>query len=95
MKKYIYKILLLFLLIIPINVFAYSKYVIPGGETIGIEVNSKGILVVDFYKVDNKFIAKEAGFKTKSTEEYSSFILNASSIFTVVFGGNFSRPLGV
>ena len=63
MKKYFYKILLLFLLIIPINVFAYSKYVIPGGETIGIEVNSKGILVVDFYKVNNHFIAKEAGFE--------------------------------
>ena len=63
MKKYIYKILHLFLLIIPINVFAYSKYVIPGGETIGIEVNSKGILVVDFYKVNKKFIAKEAGFE--------------------------------
>ena len=63
MKKYIYKILLLFLLIIPINVFAYSKYVIPGGETIGIEVNSKGILIVDFYKVNNHFIAKEAGFE--------------------------------
>ena len=63
MKKYFYKILLLFLLIIPINVFAYSKYVIPGGETIGIEVNSKGILIVDFYKVNNHFIAKEAGFE--------------------------------
>ena len=63
MKRYFYKILLLFLLIIPINVFAYSKYVIPGGETIGIEVNSKGILIVDFYKVNNHFIAKEAGFE--------------------------------
>ncbi len=63
MKKYFYKILLLFLLIIPINVFAYSKYVIPGGETIGIEVNSKGILIVDFYKVNNCFIAKETGFE--------------------------------
>ena len=63
MKKIFYKLLLLFLFIIPINVFAYSKYVIPGGETIGIEINSKGILIVDFYKVNNKFIAKEAGFK--------------------------------
>ena len=51
MKKYFYKILLLFLLIIPINVFAYSKYVIPGGETIGIEINSKGILV-DIKQID-------------------------------------------
>lgn len=63
MKKCFFKTLLLFLLIIPINVFAYSKYVIPGGETIGIEVNSKGILVVDFYKVNKQFIAKEAGFE--------------------------------
>ena len=63
-KNNLFKILLLILLIIPHQAFAYSKYVIPGGETIGIEVNSKGILVVGFYKVDNKFIAKEAGFKT-------------------------------
>lgn len=50
------------LLIIPLNIFAYSNYVIVGGETIGIEVNSKGVLVVGFYKIDNSFIAKDAGF---------------------------------
>ncbi len=60
-KNLILKIIIFFLIIIPINVFAYSKYIIPGGETIGIEVNSKGILVVGFYKVNNKFIAKESG----------------------------------
>ena len=60
-KNLIFKIIIFFLIIIPINVFAYSKYIIPGGETIGIEVNSKGILVVGFYKVNNKFIAKESG----------------------------------
>ena len=62
-KNKILKILILFLLIIPHSAFAYSNYVIPGGETIGIEVNSKGILIVGFYKVDDKYIAKEAGFK--------------------------------
>ena len=60
-KNLILKIIIFFLIIIPINVFAYSKHIIPGGETIGIEVNSKGILVVGFYKVNNKFIAKESG----------------------------------
>ena len=60
-KRHIFLISLL--LIIPINCFAYSNYVIPGGETIGIEVNSKGVLVVGFYKVNNKNIAKEAGFQ--------------------------------
>lgn len=51
------------LLIIPINCFAYSNFIIPGGETIGIEVNSKGVLVVGFYKVNDSYIGKEAGFE--------------------------------
>lgn len=50
------------LLIIPLNIFAYSDHVIAGGQTIGIEVNSKGVLVVGFYKIDNQYIAKNAGF---------------------------------
>lgn len=62
-KNQIIKLILLILLIIPLSVSAYSSTVIPGGETIGIEVKSKGVLVVGFYEVDNKFLAKEAGFK--------------------------------
>ena len=54
---------LLILFIIPINIYAYSKYVVPGGETIGIEVNSKGVLVVGFYEVDSRYIGKDAGFE--------------------------------
>lgn len=63
--KFKNKILLLILLlvIVPINVFAYSNYIIASGETIGIEVNSKGVLVVGFYEVNNEFIAKDAGFQ--------------------------------
>ena len=48
---------------IPINTLAYSNYVIASGETIGIEVNSKGVLVVGFYEVDNTYLAKDAGFE--------------------------------
>ncbi|MBR3049174.1 MAG: PDZ domain-containing protein [Bacilli bacterium] len=61
-KNIFFKIILL-LIIIPINTFAYSKYIIASGKTIGIEVNSKGILVVGFYKINNEFIAKNAGFR--------------------------------
>ena len=64
MKKN-FKLLVLWtfiLLILPINIFAYSSYIIPGGKNIGIEVNSKGVLVVGFYKVNGHFIAKEEGF---------------------------------
>lgn len=60
------KLLTLFLtlvLFLPLNVFAYSEYVIPGGETVGIEVNSKGILIVGFYEVNNQYIGKDAGFE--------------------------------
>ena len=41
------------------NIFAYSEYIIPGGENIGITINSKGLIVVGFYKVNDKYIAKE------------------------------------
>ena len=48
-------ILILTLLLIPFNVYAYSDYIIPGGQTIGIEVNNNGIIVIGFYKVNGKF----------------------------------------
>ena len=66
-KNKLIKILIFLILIIPLTTLAYSPYVIPGGETIGIEVNSKGILVVGFYEIDNKYIAKDAGFKLGDT----------------------------
>ena len=31
----------------------------PGGENIGITINSKGLIVVGFYKVNDRYIAKE------------------------------------
>lgn len=52
MKKVL---MLLTILLWPINAFAYSEYVIPGGKTLGIEVDTKGIMVIGFYKVNNKF----------------------------------------
>lgn len=48
-------ILILTLLLIPFNVFAYSDYIIPGGQTIGIEVNNNGVIVIGFYKINGKF----------------------------------------
>lgn len=55
--------LLLSLFIIPINVFAYSDYIIAGGENIGIELKAKGIMVVGVYKVGNNYPASEAGIQ--------------------------------
>lgn len=53
-------VLLLFL-IIPLNIIAYSEYLIPGGENIGIELKSDGVIVVGTYKIDNNDPAKDAG----------------------------------
>ena len=57
-------LLLLFLFIIPINVFAYSDKIIVGGQNIGISLNSQGILIVGTYEVNGTSPAKEAGLKT-------------------------------
>lgn len=61
-KNKLQKLFLLLLIIIPFNVLAYSDYVIVGGNNIGIEVKSKGIIVVGFYDVDGKNIGRKAGF---------------------------------
>lgn len=63
MKKNIWKIIIIFTLLLPINIYAYSNKIIVGGETIGIEVYSKGLYVVGFYNVNGSMIASEAGFK--------------------------------
>ena len=48
--------LFLLILLIPLNIsFAYSDKIIPGGNTIGITVNSKGLMIVGFYKVGNNY----------------------------------------
>ena len=60
MRKF--KLILIILFLIPINIYAYSNKVIVGGETIGIEVHSKGVYVVGFYNVKGKNIAEDSGF---------------------------------
>ena len=49
------KLILLIICFFPINVLAYSEYIIPGGETLGIEVKSNGIMIIGFYKVSGKY----------------------------------------
>ena len=62
-KRKLLIILISLSIIFPINTIAYSKYLIPGGENIGIKVESNGIYIVDFYKVDGEYIAEKAGLK--------------------------------
>ena len=48
-------LIIIMLLLIPINVLAYSNYIIPGGKTLGIEVVNDGILIVGFYKISGSY----------------------------------------
>lgn len=53
------------ILILPIDiVFAYSKEVIVGGQNIGIEVNTDGVLVIGLYEVNGELIAKSSNIST-------------------------------
>ena len=44
-------LLLLVNVMVPLNVFAYSDYILAGGQNIGIQLNSNGVLIVGTYKI--------------------------------------------
>lgn len=46
--------LLILTVLIPINTLAYSEYIIPSGASIGIEINTDGIMIIGFYKTNGK-----------------------------------------
>ena len=47
----------------PNSIFAYSNYIIPGGENIGIEIKTQGVVVVGTYPIDEVYPADQAGIK--------------------------------
>ena len=56
-------IFLMILFLFPFSCWAYSNRIIVGGETIGIEVHSKGVYIVGFYSVTHKNLGVDAGFQ--------------------------------
>ena len=53
------KILLILFMLFPSLVFAYSNYLIVGGDTLGVEINSKGVIVVGFYEINGAYINRD------------------------------------
>ena len=43
------------LLFLPTSALAYSDYIITGEQTLGIEINSDGIMVIGFYQINGKY----------------------------------------
>jgi len=68
-KNFKNKLLLLFvsIFILPLTTFAYSKQVILGGNNIGIEVHTNGVLIVGFYDIDGTSPGKNANLKIGDT----------------------------
>lgn len=62
-KQILISFLLTISIIIPINVFAYSEYIYAGGENIGIQINSKGVLIVGSYEVNGENPVTDADLK--------------------------------
>lgn len=75
MKKRL--LIILIILLFPINVLAYSNYVIPGGNNIGIEVYNEGIIVIGFYKINNRYNTSELKIGDVITK------INDTKVYTV------------
>jgi stage IV sporulation protein B len=60
-KVFILSILTLFS--IPNSIFAYSDYILVGGQNIGIELQAKGIMIVGLYKVNDNYPARDSGLE--------------------------------
>ena len=56
-------LILLTLSILPATVFAYSDEIIVGGQNIGIEIKTSGVIIVGTYKTGNNNPAEKAGLQ--------------------------------
>ena len=80
MKKFIVFLCMMFL--IPLPVLAYSSEVVLGGSTIGIDIQSDGVMIIGFYQIDGKYhksdlvegdvIIEVEGEKIETVEDLSS-----------------------
>ena len=66
-------------MIIPTQVLAYSDYIIAGGENIGIELNSDGIIVVGTYKINNS----DPALSAKLTSGDKIIAINGNKVYTI------------
>lgn len=89
------KILWLIILLMPFGVFAYSKYIIPGGDTLGIEVNSDGVIVVGYYQVNGKQINRNFKLGDRIIEVNSIDVNNVNELNSVLEKENKNNEVNV
>ncbi len=64
LKKQSLNLLLLTLFIIPSTICAYSEYIIAGGESVGMRLDTDGIIIAGSYEINGHNSLIEAGLKT-------------------------------
>lgn len=60
-------IILVATFIMPNYVLAYSKYIVAGGENIGLQINNNGIIIAGFYKVNDSYPGYDANLSKGDT----------------------------
>lgn len=89
-KNNILLTLIFTLLIIPNYALAYSDYIVAGGENIGIELNSKGVIIVGTYEVNCINHAKEANLRAgdKIIKINNKDVINIEEMLKVIENSN-------
>ena len=89
-KNNILLTLIFTLLIIPNYALAYSDYIVAGGENIGIELNSKGVIIVGTYEVNGINPAKEANLRAgdKIIKINDKEVINIEEMLKVIENSN-------
>ena len=91
MKKFL--LLLVISVFLPINVFAYSLNLIPGGESIGIKINTEGLVVSGFYKVNGEYIGKKTFVVGDKIIKINGIVVNNSDSKTAKFAVRCTKSL--
>ena len=78
-KKQALNLLLLTLFIIPQTTLAYSDYIIASGKSIGMKLNTDGIIIVGSYEINGHNSLIEAGLKAGDTIKQ----INSNEVNTV------------
>lgn len=93
----LYVLVALSLALLPFNILAYSNYIIPGGENVGISISSDGVFVVGTYEVDGKLlnnlkagdiITSINGKKVSTTLDFSKEVIGKTEVSITIIRNN-------
>lgn len=74
----------IYILLMPFYVWAYSEYIIPGGDTLGIEVTSEGVMVVGFYKVNGNLMNQNLRVGDKITKVNNESVSDTTALVDLI-----------